>query len=45
MLTSWDLFGNLFQKEKVICCSMVSERKTRAQQASLDIKANRIQDI
>ena len=27
---SWDLFVNLFQKEKVLCCSSISKGKTGA---------------
>ena len=27
---SWDLFGNLFQKEKVLRCSIISKKKNRA---------------
>ena len=37
----WDLFGNMFQTEKVLCCSIISIVKTRAPavpvQASFDI--------
>ena len=25
---AWDLFGNLFQKEKVLCCSIISKGKS-----------------
>ena len=35
---SWDLFVNLFQKEKVLCCIFIIKGETRATAVQTDIE-------
>ena len=45
---SWDLFGYLFHREKVLCCSIIIKGKTRAPAVRTGIlchEKKKIQDI